>query len=302
MKYAAAAVAAALLLSGCARYDEPTARIPVGSTRQPESQSEDFDHFDSVPASNPTQEFEAPRGRVLSTESDLMEGDNPTQRIPTYEELSAPRREPQAVAEATDERVADRVPVRRGTLDLGLLLIRVVLGLILVAHGLQKLTGRWGGPDLSQFKVDLQTLGFDYAQQLAYVGSIGELIVGAVLVLGLFTPIAGAAAVALLINAWAAAQAADPGLQFFVDQSGTDYVFDTRGLINEMVKVNKTYSGTSGYELEWLYEIVCAKIELMTENYGVAGREEAEVPAEFNDLEDVEAAGEAAEVLAPAEN
>ena len=214
---------------GSSAFDEPTARIPVGGTRQPESQSEDFDHFDSIPpASTPTQEFEAPRGRVLSTESDLMEGDDRTQRTPPYEELSAPRREPQAVAEATDERVADRAPVRRGTLDLGLLLIRVVLGLILVAHGLQKITGRWGGPDLSEFQTDLQTLGFDYSQQLAYIGSIGEVIVGAVLVLGLFTPIAGAAAVALLINAWAAAQAADPGLQFFVDQSGNQGVeFET---------------------------------------------------------------------------
>ena len=214
---------------GSSAFDEPTARIPVGGARQPESQSEDLDDWDSIPpASNPTREFAAPRGRVLSSESDLMEGDDSTQRIPTYEELSAPRPEPQVVAEPTDEQLLDRAPVRRGTLDLGLLLIRVVLGLTLFAHGLQKLTGRWGGPDLSEFQTDLQTLGFDYSQQLAYVGSIGEMVIGAILVLGLFTPIAGAAAVALLINAWAAAQAADPGLQFFVDQSGNQGVeFET---------------------------------------------------------------------------
>ena len=57
---------------------------------------------------------------------------------------------------------------RRGTIDLGLLLLRVALGGLVGAHGLQKLFGLWNGPRLSGFESMLVDAGFtaDYAQIL----------------------------------------------------------------------------------------------------------------------------------------
>lgn len=97
-----------------------------------------------------------------------------------------------------DERV--RAAGRRGTQDLGLLILRVGLGAVLIAHGLQKLFGWWGGHGLTAFKNSLSDVGYQHADILTYVAAGGEIIAGVLLVLGLFTPLAAAGALAYLIN------------------------------------------------------------------------------------------------------
>ena len=90
---------------------------------------------------------------------------------------------------------------RRGTQDLGLLVLRVCLGLLLVAHGLQKLFGWWGGPGLTGFRHNLSDAGYRHADILTYAGAGGQIAAGLLLILGLFTPLAAAGALAYLINA-----------------------------------------------------------------------------------------------------
>ncbi|WP_255506907.1 DoxX family protein [Mycolicibacterium sp. 018/SC-01/001] len=90
---------------------------------------------------------------------------------------------------------------RRGTQDLGLLVLRVAVGVLLVAHGLQNLFGLWGGPGLGGFRDYVADAGFRYADILSYVAAGGEVAAGILLVLGLFTPVAAAGALAYLINA-----------------------------------------------------------------------------------------------------
>lgn len=100
--------------------------------------------------------------------------------------------------EDDDERV--RAARRRGTQHLGLLILRVGLGAVLIAHGLQKLFGWWGGQGLTGFKDSLSDIGYQHSDILTYVAAGGEIAAGLLLVLGLFTPVAAAGALAYLIN------------------------------------------------------------------------------------------------------
>lgn len=89
---------------------------------------------------------------------------------------------------------------RRGTQDLGLLILRLAVGAILIAHGLQKAFGLWGGPGLNGWEDSLGAMGFQYADILVYVTTAGQIAAGVLLVLGLFTPVAAGGALAYLVT------------------------------------------------------------------------------------------------------
>ncbi|WP_460354012.1 DoxX family protein [Mycobacterium sp. ZZG] len=95
---------------------------------------------------------------------------------------------------------ADRRDDRRGTQDLGLLLLRVAVGVLLIGHGLQKVFGWWGGPGLDGFRDSLGDVGFRHADILTYVAAGGQIAAGVLLVIGLCTPIAAAGALGYLIT------------------------------------------------------------------------------------------------------
>ncbi|CAN3128219.1 DoxX family protein [Mycobacterium sp. smrl_JER01] len=96
---------------------------------------------------------------------------------------------------------ADRRDDRRGTQDLGLLLLRVAVGVLLIGHGLQKVFGWWGGSGLDGFRDLLTDVGFRHADILTYVAAGGQIAAGVLLVIGLFTPVAAAGALAYLVTA-----------------------------------------------------------------------------------------------------
>jgi putative oxidoreductase len=127
----------------------------------------------------------------------------------------------------TDDRVDRQVAAagRRGTQDLGLLLLRATVGAILVAHGLQKAFGIWGGQGLDSFKNSLSDMGYQHADVLTYVAAGTQMAAGVLLVLGLFTPLAAAAALAYVINGLAANVAAqhDAGYIGFLLPGGYEY-------------------------------------------------------------------------------
>ena len=95
---------------------------------------------------------------------------------------------------------AVRAASRRGTQDLGLLILRVGLGAVFAAHGLQKLFGWWGGGGLTGLKSQLSDIGYQHADILTYCAAGGEIAAGVLLILGLFTPLAAAGALAYLTN------------------------------------------------------------------------------------------------------
>lgn len=114
---------------------------------------------------------------------------------------------------------------RRGTQDLGLLLLRVALGLIFIAHGLQKAFGWFGGSGPDAFRATLTEAGYQNAGVLTYVGAGVQIAAGVLLVLGLFTPLAAAAALAFGVNSLLVtfdAQRQEGGLAIF--GSETEYL------------------------------------------------------------------------------
>lgn len=120
--------------------------------------------------------------------------------LPHVQPRSGGRHSEGATADSADADQPFRVVDRRGTQDLGLLILRVGLGVLLIAHGLRKLFGWWGGEGLGGFKRTLSDAGYQHADILTYVGAGGLIAAGLLLVLGLFTPLAAAGALAYLIN------------------------------------------------------------------------------------------------------
>jgi putative oxidoreductase len=108
-----------------------------------------------------------------------------------------------------------RAADRRGTQDLGLLILRVGLGALLIAHGLQNLFGFWSGRGLTGLKNSLSDAGYQHADILSYVAAGGQIVAGALLVLGLFTPLAAGGALAYLLNGVLAGVSADGGVRHF---------------------------------------------------------------------------------------
>lgn len=130
--------------------------------------------------------------------------------------------EPEEI-EASDDRV--RAAKRRGTQDFGLLLLRLGIGAVLIAHGLQKAFGWWDGPGLGGFKTTLSDMGYQHADILTYVAAGTQIAAGALLVLGLFTPLAAAAALAYVFNGLLANVAAqhDAGYITLFLPAGNEY-------------------------------------------------------------------------------
>lgn len=104
--------------------------------------------------------------------------------------------EPTEIGPVDDDRPRDR----RGTQDLGLLILRVAVGALLIVHGLQKAFGWWGGPGFDGWEDSLTQMGYQHADILTYVATAGQIAAGVLLVLGLFTPVAAAGALAYLVN------------------------------------------------------------------------------------------------------
>lgn len=81
-----------------------------------------------------------------------------------------------------------------GGLDFGLLVLRILLGGTMLGHGLQKLFGLFDGPGISGFAGALES-AFGFTSQttlLSWITAVTETVSGALLVLGLFTPLAAA--------------------------------------------------------------------------------------------------------------
>ncbi|UQX01290.1 DoxX family protein [Streptomyces sp. RerS4] len=91
-------------------------------------------------------------------------------------------------------------PVATVTHDLGLLLLRLVVGLTMAGHGSQKLFGWFDGPGLSATGKGFTKAGYPAGDVMAVLAALSETFGGLALALGLLTPLAGAALIGVFIN------------------------------------------------------------------------------------------------------
>jgi putative oxidoreductase len=86
-------------------------------------------------------------------------------------------------------------------MDLALLVLRVVVGLLFVGHGAQKLFGAFGGGGLDGTAGMFDNIGLRPGWLHARAAGTAEFAGGALLALGLFTPFAAAALIAVMTAA-----------------------------------------------------------------------------------------------------
>ena len=86
-------------------------------------------------------------------------------------------------------------------MDTGLVLARFVLGLLMAAHGTQKLFGWFGGQGLVAVAGMFESLGFRPGRLFATAAALAEVGGGLLLALGLFGPVGPALVLAVMIVA-----------------------------------------------------------------------------------------------------
>jgi putative oxidoreductase len=106
--------------------------------------------------------------------------------------------------------------------DIGLLIMRVCIGVMFMGHGSQKLFGLFGGPGINGFAKFLGSIGFAPAVFWAYVAGCTELVGGLFLVLGLFTRGAAAWLCGFMLIAAVKVHLKNG---FFLQNGGIEYVF-----------------------------------------------------------------------------
>ncbi|WP_163103072.1 DoxX family protein [Peribacillus alkalitolerans] len=76
-------------------------------------------------------------------------------------------------------------------MDIGLLIIRLVIGVLFIGHGAQKLFGWFGGYGLEGTGGWFESIGMKPGVTMALFAGLAEFIGGILFALGLLTPLAG---------------------------------------------------------------------------------------------------------------
>lgn len=171
--------------------------------------------------------------------------------------LDSPQASPFMSAAATMQAMENVQPI-----DVSLLLFRLAVGTVMVAHGYNHIfgggkvagTGRW-----------FESLGMKPGWLHAWTASLTELGGGALLIFGLLTPLAGASVVGVLTVAWITSHRKNG---FFIFRPGEGYEY-----VMTLVFAGLLFCGAGGGQLSldhalglrspgWLTAVGCAGIGL----------------------------------------
>jgi len=75
--------------------------------------------------------------------------------------------------------------------DVGLLILRIVLGIVFMGHGAQKLFGMFGGPGIAGTTGFFASLGVPMPGVMAWVVGLFEFLGGLYVLIGFLTPVGG---------------------------------------------------------------------------------------------------------------
>jgi putative oxidoreductase len=118
---------------------------------------------------------------------------------------------------------SDLIPSTHGEhMNIGLLLLRLGVGLTIAAHGAQMLFGWFGGQGLAKTGQLFETLGFLPGRSYALLAALAELGGGVLLASGLATSLSAAIIFAVMI---VAAFSAHIKQGFFITDGGFEYTF-----------------------------------------------------------------------------
>ena len=126
--------------------------------------------------------------------------------------------------------------------SLGLLALRVAVGMVFLGHGAQKAFGSFGGPGFAGTTGFIGSMGFRPARFWTALAVGGELLAGVLLLLGLLTPLAAV----LVLSTMAVAVAKVHGPKgFFVHNGGYEY-----NLILAIAALALAATGPGAYSLD----------------------------------------------------
>lgn len=130
-------------------------------------------------------------------------------------------------------------------MEIGLLLLRLTVGLTLAAHGAQKLFGWFGGPGLDGTGQALETFGFQPGRRHALMAGMVEVGGGLLLAFGFLTPLAAAIVFAVMLVAGVSVH----GKQgFFIMSGGYEYA-----LVLGVAGLTVAFTGPGALSLDALF-------------------------------------------------
>ena len=130
-------------------------------------------------------------------------------------------------------------------LSIGLLIVRVVIGLTVAAHGAQKLFGWFGGPGIGGFGGWLASMGVKPARPWAIVAALAEFAGGLAVAFGLLYPVAALAVCGSMLTAILLVHA---GKGFFATNGGYEFP-----LVILSAMLGTSFVGAGGISLDRVF-------------------------------------------------
>jgi putative oxidoreductase len=128
-----------------------------------------------------------------------------------------------------------------GKMDIAILLLRIALGVIFVAHGAQKLFGLFGGSGIEGLSAMMQGIGMKPAAFWAWVVALSEGVGGLLLLLGILPRVCSGLIAVIMVVAIAKVHGANG---FFSQAGGFEYQF-----LILLVSIGITFSGAGKLSL-----------------------------------------------------
>lgn len=165
------------------------------------------------------------------------------------------------------------------SIDLGLLALRVLVGLVVAAHGAQKLFGWSGGPGIHGFSGWMAAMGLQPARLWSLLGGLGEFGGGLLLALGLLSPLGplsvmGTMAMAIALAHWSKGfWSTNGGYEFPLVLFGTSAIIGLAGpgaysldaLLGIALPVWLFWAGLAGVALVVSYALLLTRRAALTQ-------------------------------------